>query len=68
MKHDPLWDTDTFDVTQVIGTVKLSPQGDMSPYVAAFVVIAEFDSEGTFRFPMADGRNCIVKVEHEAEE
>jgi hypothetical protein len=60
---------DGFDVTveTVIGHVHLDHEGEDPPHVAAFKVIALADQEGTFRYPMSDGRTCAVTVEWEGE-
>jgi|KBSSwiStaDraftv2_1062776.scaffolds.fasta_scaffold209524_2 hypothetical protein len=52
----------TFDVTCVIGTVEVG-NGSEAPHVVAMKLIAEHDAEGTFTFPMADGRTQRVTVE-----
>lgn len=57
-------DEQTFDVTCVIGSVKIGA-GTMSPHVAAFALIAEHDAPGRYSFPMAHGGMCHVTVEHE---
>lgn len=51
-----------FDVTCVIGRVDVVPQGDVPAHVAAFELIARHDAQGSFRFPMPDGRTCVVDV------
>ena len=69
----PAWDLDHmepmtgFDVVveAVIGTVTLDPMGTVSPHRAAFDLIAQHDMQGTFKFPMADGRTCVVEVGYE---
>ena len=66
--YDPLLrDPDTggvtgFDVTCVVGRVEFG-NGDVAPHVAAFQIIASHDAEGTYTFPMADGRTCVVSVD-----
>lgn len=55
-----------FDVTAVIGRVDFTDVGtDDTPHEAAFRLIARYDNEGTFKFPMADGRTCAVTVDWE---
>lgn len=55
-----------FDVTCVIGRVAIDPAGDGEPpHVVAHKLIAEHDAEGSYRFPMPDGRVCRVDVEFE---
>lgn len=56
-----------FDVTCVIGHVSLDPAGATPAHVAAFSLIAEHDAPGSYRFPMADGRTCLVDVSWEGE-
>jgi hypothetical protein len=60
---------DGFDVTveTVVGRVDLGPDGQFPPHVAAFMLIAEFDQQGTFKYPMRDGRTCVVDVTWEGE-
>lgn len=53
----------TFDVTCVIGTVEVGATGDHAPHVVAMQLIAEHDAQGTFTFPMPDGRTQRVTVE-----
>lgn len=53
-----------FDVTCVIGRVEFSDTGESAPRVVAFAMIGEHDVEGTYSFPMADGRTCVVDVNH----
>lgn len=54
-----------FDVTCVIGRIDIVPNGEESPHVAAFKLIAQHDARGHFSFPMADGRTCSVAVDWE---
>jgi len=56
----------SFDVTVStrIGTVKVDPLGDEHAHVVAFKLIAMHGEPGTYRFPMEDGRMCVVDVEH----
>lgn len=59
--------TFTFDVTCVIGTVVVD--GSMNgerPDIVAMKLIAEHDAEGTYSFPLADGRTQIVTVDRVA--
>lgn len=53
-----------FDVVCTIGRVELGPDGEDSPHVAAFKLIAQHDAPGTFSFPMRDGGECAVTVEY----
>jgi hypothetical protein len=59
---EPWNDSNGFDVVCTIGRVEFGT-GDMSPYVAAFVLIAEHDANGTFQFPNEDGTITSVTVE-----
>lgn len=53
-----------FDVTCTIGRVTLGPDGDMPPVLAAFKLIDEYDSLGTFRFEVPGlPRNYTVVIE-----
>lgn len=52
-----------FDVTCVIGSV-FEGDGDLSPHEAAFVLIAQHDTEGTFHFPSESGGTVAVSVEY----
>lgn len=52
----------TFDVTCVVGTVTVG-DGEHAPHVVAMQLIAEHDAEGTYTFPMPDGRVQRVTVE-----
>ena len=54
---------ESFDVTCVIGTVRLGGTGP-SPYQAAFALIADNGGEGVFSFPLG-GRIVHVNVESE---
>jgi hypothetical protein len=47
----------------VIGTVDVYDRPGEPPHVTAMRLIAEHDTEGTFTFPMRDGRTCRVSVE-----
>jgi hypothetical protein len=60
---------DGFDVTveRVVGTVSLDGEGQFPPHVAAFMLIAEADEQGVFKYPMRDGRTCVVDVTWEGE-
>lgn len=51
-----------FDVTCTIGSV-YEGQGDVTPYQAAFLLIARHDAEGQFRFPNDGPGETIVTVE-----
>jgi hypothetical protein len=54
-----------FDITCVIGHVDIDPYGEGEPaHVVAFKLIAEHDSPGVYKFPMADGRTCVVGVDY----
>lgn len=53
-----------FDVVCTIGRVELGEDGEDSPHVAAFKLIAQHDTPGTFTFPMSDGGECAVTVEY----
>ena len=55
---------DGFDVVCTIGRVNFTDTDGLQPHVAAFQLIAEHDAPGSYSFPMADGRSCIVNVEH----
>lgn len=57
---------ESFDVTCTIGTVFLG-NGEESPHVAAFKLIAMHDTPGTYRFPMGNGGTVVVDVEYENE-
>lgn len=59
--HDP---SALFDVTCVIGTVHMGDGRHPTPYHAAMSLIADHDAEGTYRFPLRDGRECAVTVEY----
>jgi len=55
-----------FDVTHVIGTVKLGG-GNLDPHVAAMHLIGEFTADGAggeYRFPAEGGGEVVVTVEH----
>lgn len=54
----------TFDVTCVIGTVEVG-EGEESPHVVAFKMIAEHDAPGTYTFPHANGGTTRVTVEYD---
>lgn len=41
--------------------------GSVPPHVAAFQIIAEADEQGVYKFPMPDGRTCVVDVSWEGE-
>jgi len=51
-----------FSITQVIGKV-YSGDGDNSPRVTAFMIIAEA-GVGEFQFPNENGTVCTVNVSH----
>ena len=55
-----------FDVTCVIGTVvvDLDATDGERPDIVAMKMIAEHDAQGTFTFPMPDGRTQRVTVEY----
>lgn len=55
-----------FDVTCVIGRVEFDAltEGLRSPNEAAMALIARHDAEGTYTYPMQDGRSCHVTVEY----
>jgi hypothetical protein len=59
-KRDP--EMTGFHVTCTIGRVTFG-DGDVSPHVAAFQLIAEHGAPGEFHFPAPDGSMCIVTVE-----
>jgi hypothetical protein len=50
-------------VERVVGSVAFG-DGPLSPYQAAFEVIAQCGEEGVFRFPLEDGM-CTVEVVHD---
>jgi hypothetical protein len=53
-----------FDVTAVIGHVEFSEVGEMTPYEAAFALIAKHDAtQGLYTFPHEDGGTVNVSVE-----
>jgi hypothetical protein len=52
-----------FDVTCVIGTVVMTPDGERHPNECAFELIAKHDAPGTFTFPGPHGE-IAVTVEH----
>jgi len=56
----------SFDVTvsKSIGKVVVDPLGDEHAHVVAFQLIAYHGEPGTFRFPMEDGKTCVVTVDH----
>lgn len=58
----------SFDVTAVIGTVSITPDGTRPAHVEAFEMIARHDAEGHYTFPMRDGRLVHVTVEYEPRE
>jgi hypothetical protein len=53
-----------FDVTCTIGRVEFAETG-INPGVAAFMLIAEHDVPGTYRFPNPDGSYTVVTVEYD---
>jgi hypothetical protein len=50
-------------MTKVLGKVYHDQYGTMTPYVAAFQLIAECGCDGTFQFPNGDGGMVKVVVE-----
>jgi hypothetical protein len=66
----PMHVGDSFDVTQVVGSVRISNVGDHSPFVAALVLIGEHTeangNSGEFTFPAPNGDVCRVNVAFEA--
>lgn len=56
---------DGFDVTCVIGHVDIDGDGPHTPGQAAFLLIAERDTPGTYTFPMPNGATCRVSVDHD---
>lgn len=52
-----------FDVVCVVGTVIVGNDGDETPHMAAFRLIAEHDAPGTYSFPNAYGGTTEVNVE-----
>jgi hypothetical protein len=60
----PIAVPDGFDVVCTIGRVTFG-NGDRSPYVAAFDLIAEHGAMGSFSFPHEDGRTVTVEVTFE---
>lgn len=58
-------DLDGFNVTiqHNIGRVEFG-KGNVSPYEAAFQIIARHGEAGTYRFPGQDGGEIVVIVEH----
>jgi len=57
-------EADGFDVTCVIGRVEFG-KGDLTPYEAAFLLIARHDTDGHFTFP--DGQGGYYHVTREWE-
>lgn len=55
--------TPGFDVTCVIGRVELNRKGQHTPQEAAFLLIAQHDTDGTFTFPSEIGGIVRVTVE-----
>lgn len=53
---------DTFDVTQVIGTVTLGEDGELSPDLAAYQIIHRHDMPGTYTFPNVYGADTTVTI------
>jgi hypothetical protein len=49
-----------FDVTCVIGRVEVGPNGEHSPYEAAWLLIARHDTEGTFKFELGGMEHAIT--------
>jgi hypothetical protein len=61
-------DNRSFDVVCVVGTVIVGPEGDESPHMAAFRLIAEHDAPGTYTFPNAWGGTTAVEIENPQQE
>jgi hypothetical protein len=55
----------SFDVTCTIGTVYLDENANHTPAQAAFLLIADHNAEGEFRFPAEQGGFTVVTVAHE---
>lgn len=55
-------------VEAVVGEVSLDPNADTPAHTAAFVLIAERNEPGTYKFPMRDGGTCVVEVAYVAPE
>lgn len=53
----------SFPITEIVGRVVVNRDDvGQPPHTVAFGMIAELDREGTFSFPMPDGRACEVIV------
>ena len=69
LHRDDLGDVRGFDVVveRSVGHVSFDGDGQYPPHVAAFMLIAEADEQGTFKYPMQDGRVCVVDVTWQGE-
>lgn len=53
----------SFNVTQVIGTVSMDEHGELPPGLAAFKLIHDHDTPGTYTFPNVYGADTTVRID-----